>query len=138
RDPRRCHALVLKWRTKDGQVTAGGRERTAVDKTAVPVEDARQLQARTEQVRTPSLELVLDVTRLRAIVIRATRVEGDHVTLEVRIAVRVRVTLGIVVGVRDHTLPVVGHLLLESDLKTLVITLAASQRGNHVVRVRNG
>src|SRR3546814_12163542 len=83
---------------------------------------------------TERLELVLDVARLRAPLVRCTRVERDPVALEVRVAVRVGVALGVVVGIREHALPVVALLLLQGDLEALVLALAALERADHVDR----
>src|SRR3546814_10676986 len=51
----------------------------AVEHTAVPVEHGAGLETEVPVVSGKRLELVLDVARLRTVLVRGTRVEGDPV-----------------------------------------------------------
>ncbi len=78
---------------------AARQERPAVKRPGVPVISGTELDAILPGVGPAQLEEVLDVARLRSIHVRRTRIQEDHVALEVGIAVRVGVAFRVVVRV---------------------------------------
>ena len=93
-----------------------------------------ELDADRPHVRAGGLEHVGDGPGCRLYVFGRQRIQIEHVTLEVRVRIGVRVPLRPVVGVRPEQLPVVAVALAEDQVQALVVPLAAVQRRDDEVR----